>query len=139
MPPVATQFRDLLRNEGYRPTAERSENGASAITFKSEGTSFILITEEDDPAFFHVVLVYNLDDPTTIPWAFNRANTVNSDVKGVKVTLRPELRDVSFHVELFLSGPLASEILERSIEALRVAAKAFFETEQPANERRLDS
>jgi putative sensory transduction regulator len=138
MEPVAKRYSDLLAEEGYRPKVNPSEDNHSIVRFKSEGNVFLLFVDEDDEAFFHLALAYELGDGVTdMAGAMSRANDLNSDYKAVKVTVHPAERSVRFHVEAFLEAPATLPVIQRSIGALRNAARAYFEQARPAD--RLDA
>ncbi len=126
---LAARYFGLLRAEGYRPKLERGDRAYASIPFKAEGLLFVLFVDEEDDAFFHLGLAYDLA-PTweDLAAAVSRANQLNEELKGVKVTIHAEDRSVRFHVEAFLDAPATMAILERSMAALRNASQAFFET-----------
>ena len=117
--PVAKHYFDLLAEEGYRPKVVRAEDNQSVVRFKSEGNAFLLFVDEDDEAFFHLALGYDLGDGVAdMAGAMSRANDLNADYKAVKVTLHPAERSVHFHVEAFLEAPATLPVIQRSIAAL---------------------
>lgn len=139
--PVAAAFLDVLADEGYRPKLDRdrSDENASCIAFKAEGTTFLLLAYEDDPEYLRLGVSYDLgegrDDPAALAAL---ANEVNDQVKGVKVVLAPEDRAVRFVVETFLAGQrVTGALLERALGALRKAAGDFFAARRPPE--RLDA
>ena len=136
--PVVKHYLDLLAEEGYRPKVTPSEDDHSVVRFKSEGTAFLLFADEDDEAFFHLATGYELGDGVAdMAGAMSRANDLNADYKAVKVTVHPAERSVRFHVEAFLDTPATLAVIQRSVGALRNAARAFFEPARPAD--RLDA
>jgi hypothetical protein len=136
--PVAKHYFDLLAEEGYRPKVSRSDDNQSALRFKSEGVGFLLIVDEDDDSFFHLSLAYELGDGVAdMAGAMSRANDLNADYKAVKVTVHPAERGVRFHIEAFFDAPATLPVIQRSIGALRNAARAYFEPARPAD--RLDA
>jgi hypothetical protein len=92
--------------------------------------------DEDDEAFFHLALVYELGDGVAdIAGAMSRANDLNADYKAVKVTITRGARR-PFHVEALLEAPATLP----SSSAPRCApnvARAYFEPARPAD--RLDA
>jgi hypothetical protein len=120
----------FLKDEGYRPTLQRREDGSTAglIRFKAEGKTFLAIVDDDDPAFFHVELGYSFPDDADVPLLLSAANDLNQNMKVVKAVVDVTHRVVEFHVELFVGevGPTAG-ILQRSLRVLALAANEFFE------------
>ncbi len=136
--PAVKHYVDLLTEEGYRPKVIPSDDNHSVVRFKAEGTAFLLFADEDDEGFFHLATGYGLgDDVVDLAGFVSRANDVNSDLKAVKVTVHPAERSVRFHVEAFLDAPATLPVIQRSIGALRNAARAYFEPARPAD--RLDA
>ena len=136
--PVAKHYFDLLAEEGYRPKVTRSQDNQAILRFKSEGIAFLLFVDEDDEAFFHLALVYELGDGVAdIAGAMSRANDLNAGYKAVKVTIHPAERGVRFHVEALLEAPATLPVIQRSLGALRNVARAYFEPARPAD--RLDA
>lgn len=125
---LAARYFSLLRAEGYRPKLERGDGTFASITFKAEGLLFVVFVDEDDDAFFHLGLAYDLA-PTweDLAAAVARANGLNEELKGVKVTVHAEDHSVRFHVEAFFGAPATMPVLERSMAALRNAGRAFFD------------
>jgi hypothetical protein len=137
LPPVATQYFDLLAEEGYRPTCNRIDDTVSAVLFKVEGTKVVVFSDEEDESFFHLGVAVELNEGMEIPWALDRANHLNDDLKAVKVTIHPDDRSVRFRIEAFLPGPPTLEMIQRSVGAIGNAEKQFFATEEAP--RRLDA
>ena len=134
--PAVKHYLDLLADEGFRPTLTRDER-QSILRFKWEGVAFLLIVDDEDDDFFHLALSYALGDGVDVAAAISRANDVNQGYKAVKITIHPAERSVRFHVEAFLESPATFRILERSVAALKDAARAYFEQARPAD--RLDA
>ena len=128
-------YLDFLGDEGYRPRADPDTDDLdfSVITFKSEGSTFLLFVYEDDPDYFNVGFSLDLGEPAKDPAALaSLALDVSGQVKGVKCTLGLEDNAIRFQVETFLCGSKVSHaLLKRSLDALRHAAAAFFETRAP--------
>lgn len=138
-PAAATRLFDRLAEEGFRPKLEVDDETHSTISFKVEGRHFLSFVDEEDPGFFHLGLCYELPEGMTLPWALDRANALNEELKAAKVTVRAEEREIRFHIELFVDGAPAPDLLERSVSVLRLASKKFFATERPVPEERLNS
>lgn len=135
---LAARYFGLLRAEGYRPKMDRSDDRHTSIPFKSEGQTFVLFVDEEDEAFFHLGIAYDLaPEWEDVAAATARANDLNSELKTVKVTVHPEAKAARFHVEAFLDAPASMAILERSIGALRNAVREFFA--RPRERRQLDA
>jgi hypothetical protein len=128
-------YLDFLGDEGYRPRADPDTDDLDfrVITFKSEGSTFLLFVYEDDPDYFNVGFTFDLGESPHDQSALARlALDINGEVKGVKCTLAPEENAVRFQVESFLCGSKASTaLLKRSLDALRHAAATFFEKRCP--------
>ncbi|MFL5302210.1 MAG: YbjN domain-containing protein [Anaeromyxobacteraceae bacterium] len=129
------RYLDFLADEGYRPRGDPDADDLDfrVITFKSEGSTFLLFVYEDDPDYFNVGFSFDLGEAAKDPAALARlALHVNGQVKGVKCTLGHEDSAVRFQVESFLCGSKVSHaLLKRSLDALRHAAAAFFEKRVP--------
>lgn len=124
---LASRYMDLLAEEGYRPQVASDEEGPTVINFKSEGEAFLLFVEERDPTFFHLGSGYELGD-VDLAAAVSRANDLNEELKGVKLTVWAPDRSVRIHVEAFLDEPpVSTGVLERGVGAIRNAARKFFE------------
>lgn len=134
---LAARYFDLLRAEGYRPRMDRSDDQHTSIPFKSEGQTFVLFVDEEDEAFFHLGIAYDLGPEWEPGAALARANDLSFELKVVKVTVHPEEKAVRFHVEAFLDRPATLAILERSIAALRNGVRQFFAQER--DRQRLDA
>ncbi len=129
------RYLDFLGDEGYRPRADPDTDDLDfrVITFKSEGSTFLLFVYEDGPDYFNVGFSFDLGDAAKDPAALaSLALDVNGQVKGVKCTLAPEDNAVRFQAESFLCGSKVSHaLLKRSLDALRHAASTFFEKRVP--------
>jgi hypothetical protein len=129
------RYLDFLGDEGYRPKADPDTDDLDfrLITFKSEGSTFLLFVYEDDPDYFNVGFSFDLGEAARDAAALaSLALDVNGQVKGVKCTLAPDDNAVRFQVESFLCGSKVSHaLLTRSLDALRHAAAAFFEKRVP--------
>ncbi len=124
---LASRYQDLLAEEGYRPQVASDEDGPTIINFKSEGEAFLLFVEDRDPNFLHLGSGYELGD-VDLAAAVSRANDLNEELKGVKLTVWAPDRSVRIHIESFLDQPPASiAVLERGVGAIRNAARKFFE------------
>lgn len=128
-PPAANRYVELLAEEGYRPKWDPIDETVSSVLFKVEGTQVVIFTDEEDEDFFHMGLAIDLNDGMEIPWALDRANRVNDDLKSVKATVHPDDRSVRFRIEAFLPGAPTLPMILRSVVAIEAAAEAFFDTE----------
>jgi putative sensory transduction regulator len=132
---LAVRRVEFLAEEGYRPEYEpdADDDQFGVITFKCEGSCFLLFVYEDDPDYFNLGMAYDLGQADLDPAALaNVAGEVNASVKGVKCTLALQERSVRFQVESFLGDakPTAA-LLRRSVDALRHGAAQFFQKRVP--------
>jgi Putative bacterial sensory transduction regulator len=122
------RYFDFLGDEGYRPRADLDTDDLDfrVITFKPEGSTFLLFVYEDDPDYFNVGFSFDMGEGAKDPAALaSLALDVNGQVKGVKCTLGPDENAVRFQVESFLCGSKVSHaLLKRSLDALRHAVQA---------------
>jgi hypothetical protein len=131
-PTVAAQYLEFLAAEGYRPRYDddMEDEHYKVIVFKMEGEMFLLFAYEDDPDFFCVGHAYSAQGGEVT--LAKRAQHVNDTVKGVKCQVVAEDHQARFSVETFLGGAKPTgALLRRSIDALRYAARVFFERQEP--------
>lgn len=135
---VLDAYLELLGEEGYRPRADGSDGESTLVTFKAQGTRFLLFAYEDDPTYFRLGVHYDLPPgPRDALRLAELANDQNTRWKGVKTVLDLEDGSVRFVVETFLTGPATGDLLERTIRALGSVSDEFFGALRPPE--RLDA
>ena len=128
---VTRRYLDLLAEEGYRPSVVSHAGEPTVLSFKAEGEAFLLLVDDADPGFFHLGSAFELGE-TDLTLATSRANELNEELKGVKVTVWAQDRSVRFHVECFVDdAPASIGVLERSIAAIQLASRKFLEPARP--------
>jgi hypothetical protein len=133
---LASRYFDLLAQEGFRPNVA-SDEGPTIITFRAEGVGYLLLVEENDPEFFHLATAYELRDVDFVA-TVTRANELNEELKATKITVWPPDGSIRIHVESYVdSAPVSIGVLERTIGAIQVASRRFFEPARPPD--RLDA
>jgi len=135
---LGARYFDLLRTEVTAPKNGQERRQARVDPVQVGGQTFVRFVDEDDEAFFHLGIACNLaPEWEDVAAATARANDLNSELKAVKITVRPETKAARFHVEAFLDPPATAAILERRIGALRNAVREFFAL--PRERRQLDA
>lgn len=128
---VAQRYLDLLTEGGYRPTLVSDAGEPTVLCFKAEGEAFLLLVDETDPGFFHLGSAFELGDADPA-LAMSRANDLNEELKGVKVTIWTPDRSARFHVECFVDdAPASIGVFERSVAAIQLASRKFLEPVRP--------
>jgi hypothetical protein len=124
---LARRYLDLLADEGYRPTVASDGDEPTVLSFKSEGEMYLLLVDESDQQFFHLATAWDLGD-ADLALATSRANELNEELKGVKLTVWAPEKSVRLHVECFVDeAPASMAVIERSLAALRLGTSRFFE------------
>jgi len=119
-------YRDFLAAEGYRPYID--EDGD--VVFKSEGLTFVIITEEGDEEFVSLVLpnFWSIDSKEELARALMAANEMNRTAKVVKIFVRGDGKNTIAAVEMFVKSPEDfNQVFERSLRALKGAVTRFAE------------
>jgi len=122
----ARVYMDFLAEEGYRPYMD--EDGD--VVFKSEGLTYVIITEEEDEEFVSLVLpnFWSIDSEKELARALKAANEVNRSIKAVKVYVRKDGKNTIAAVEMFVKTPESFNLVfERSLRALKGAVARFAE------------
>jgi hypothetical protein len=120
-----TKFLDLLANEGYRPKVIGDGDDAF-VTFKNEGTKFLVIPDPREAAFFHVVLSFEAPEEP-LEQLLVKANRINATWKTVKAVVTDH-GSVGFHFEAVLDEHTdATVLLQRAVRVLYDASREFFD------------
>jgi hypothetical protein len=119
----STRYLAYLIDEGYRPQMDDPH----CIIFRREGRGFVLICEDSDAEFFHLLyprfwLVHTSEQHSR---ALLAANRTTKGLKAVKVFVGDDNR-VYASIEAFYPGPDDfAAVFARNIRALVGAAATF--------------
>jgi hypothetical protein len=122
----ARAYMDFLAAEGYRP--QMDEDGD--VIFKSEGLTFVIITEEEDEEYVSLVLpnFWSIESEEELARALKAANEVNRSIKAAKIFVRKDGKNTWAAVEMFVKSPESFNLVfERSLRALKSAVARFAE------------
>ena len=128
-PKHATEWNQLLAQEGYRPELAVYEDKPThcRLRFKAEGRTYLAYLDEADTTFAHLELAYKVREGRDLGTLVRLANGVNALLKGAKMMVDREADVVRFHLEWFLEGVPPLRVIERSLSQLVSAASAFFD------------
>jgi hypothetical protein len=129
----AEMYSSFLRSEGYAPNVDSDGD----VRFKFEGGNYIIFAYEKDPQYFLLMFpgFWPIESPEELQRALVAANTVNRDTKVVKISLNPDLTDVSATVEAFLPTPESfQQVFSRAINVTKVGVKKFMDFMNSASE-----
>lgn len=119
---LAQVYANYLMAEGYQPRVDEEGD----LVFKSEGKTYLILIDEDDPNFFQLVFpnFWSVDNEEERHKVLVAANAVNSGIKCVKIQI---VRDSVWAVaELFVSSPeQATAMFERAMRALQAGVTRF--------------
>jgi hypothetical protein len=117
-------YQAYLTSQGYVPRPDADGD----VDFKFEGRRYCIMVDEDDEAFFHLVLpnFWRLDSEAEREQAVKAAALVTERAKVAKVFL---VRDNVFaSVEMFCDPPeCVTEVFARCLHALAGSARHFAE------------
>jgi hypothetical protein len=122
----ARAYVDILAAEGYRP--QMDEDGD--VIFKSEGLTFVIITEEEDEEYVSLVLpnFWSIESEEELARVLKAANEVNRSIKVVKIFVRKDGKNTWAAVEMFVKSPESFNLVfERALRALKGAVARFAE------------
>lgn len=92
-----------LVNEGFRPKVDNDGD----ISFRSEGRTFWILLDEDDPTFFIMLFMGFIQEDKSPQMRLRRlegCNIANHKIKVIKCSLDKE-GDPIFAAEMFLTDP----------------------------------
>lgn len=119
-------YTDYLASEGYRPESDSDGD----IRFKSEGFKYLIIIEEDDEKFFHLLFpgFWNLDSDEAVAEAAEAVNHVNRTTKFAKLSIRSSNNNVDASIEALLDDPAdVRKVFPRFLRALQLSVKQFID------------
>jgi hypothetical protein len=112
---IQKMYMDFLAEEGYRPEIDADGD----VQFKSEGKTYFMSVNDDDPTFFRLVLanIWPIESEVERTQVFIAVDHSNAQTKVAKAFLVKD--DVWVGIELFL--PEATDfkdVFDRSMSAL---------------------
>ena len=122
------KFAKIVETSGYIATVKEN-----VVTFRVQGTQYILETEDDDTNYVRYLIDYGLGNDISVERALAVANDVNIGLKAVKTTVYSgKLASdgapfVRFAVEAFFDEPGHQvAMFERTLSVLSAGADRFF-------------
>jgi hypothetical protein len=126
---LAGRWKDFLTKEGYRPSVVVNDENPHhvSVQFKADGRRISVLVDEQDPTFLHVDLSYVLEEGRGHARLLEIANSLNTSLKVVKVTVEQRDKVAHFAVEVLGETLPSGEVLERLLSLMRSAADQFLE------------
>jgi hypothetical protein len=117
-------YEELLREQGFQP--QRTQAGD--LSFKYEGQTYLIIVDEKDPRFFHLLYtgVWKIETPEVLREALEVCNQLTSGRKVAKVFVTQDRAHVNASVELFVPEPATMRpLFMRALNSLEFVVREF--------------
>jgi hypothetical protein len=112
---IQEMYMDFLAKEGYRPEIDADGD----VQFKSEGKTYFMSVNDDDPTFFRLVLanIWPIESEVERTQVYIAVDHSNAQTKVAKAFTVKD--DVWVGIELFLADPAEFKpLFDRSMSAL---------------------